>query len=89
MWFKSHLFNRKQYCRVGGFDSDIGSVYFCVPQGSWLGPLLFLTYSNNCSKVAKAYTVSMYADDTSLALQSQDISPITEIINDDLKCLYS
>ena len=34
LWFHSYLFNRKQFCRVGGFDSDIGNIEVDVPQGS-------------------------------------------------------
>ena len=37
----SYLFNGKQYCRAGGFDTDIGSISVGVPQLSCLGPLLF------------------------------------------------
>ena len=89
LWFKSYLFNRKQYCRVEGFDSNIGNIDVGVPQGSCLGPLLFLIYINDLPQVVKASTVSMYADVTSLALKSQDISQLNETINDDLRRLDS
>ena len=69
LWFKSYLFNRKQHCRVGGFDSNIGNIDVSILQGSCLGLLLFLIYINDLPQVVKASTVSMYADDTSLTLQ--------------------
>ena len=54
LWFKSYLFNRKQFCRVGGFDSEIGNIDVGVPQGSCLGPLLFLIDINGLPKVVNA-----------------------------------
>ena len=59
LWFNSYPFNRKQYGRVGGFDSDIGSIDVGVPQGSCSEPLLFLIYTNNLPQVVNASTVSM------------------------------
>ena len=87
LWLNSYLFNRKHYCRVRGFDSDISNIDVGVQQGSCLEPLLLLTYINDLPKVVNASTVSMYADDTSLTFQSQEISQLNETINDDLKQL--
>ena len=87
LWFNSYRFNRKQFCRLRGFDSDIGNIDAGVPQGSCLGALLFLIYINGLPKVVNDYTISMYADDTSLTFQSKDKSQLNQPINDDLKHL--
>ena len=41
-WFKSYLFNRKQFVSIGSTKSELNSIIYEVPQGSVLGPLLFL-----------------------------------------------
>ena len=75
--------------RVGGVDPEIGEVEVGVPQGSCLGPFLFLIYINDLPSAVQCSTASMYADDTSLCLKSKDISQLNEAINDDLEHLDS
>ena len=65
-WFRSYLFNRSQYVSIDGFDSDTIEVRHGVPQGSVLGPLLFLLYINDLHKAIKHSSVYHFADDTSL-----------------------
>ena len=88
-WFRSYLSYRKQFCRVNGVASDIEDIEVGVPQGSCLGPLLFLIYINDLPRAVQGSTVSMYADDTSLCHQSNDISQLNKAINNDLRHLDS
>ena len=59
-----NLNNRKQYCRINGVDSNVNDINVGVPQGSCLGPLLFLVYINDLPCIVKGSIVSMYAVDT-------------------------
>ena len=86
-WFRSYLSNRKQFCRVNGVDSNVAEIEVGVPQGSCLGPLLFLIYINDLPQAVQDSSVTMYADDTSLCHQSYDLTQLNEAINSDLKKL--
>ncbi len=86
-WFKSYLSGRKQFCRVNGIDSDTGDLETGVPQGSCLGPLLFLIYINDLPRAIQDSSASMFADDSSLCYRSSDITQLNEVINNDLKSL--
>ena len=78
-WFQYYLSNRKQFWKVDGADSQIGEVEVGVPQGSCLGPLLFLIYINDLPSAVQG--------STSLCLKSKDISQLNDAINDDLEHL--
>ena len=86
-WFRSCLSNRKQFCRINGVDSNVGEIEVGVPQGSCLGPLLFLIYINDLPQAVQHSSVTMIADDTSLCHQSRDLNHLNEAINSHLKKL--
>ena len=74
---KSYLSNRVQCCSVNGKVSSFEPITCGVPQGSILGPLLFIIYMNDLQNVAKNCEISMYADDTNVSstlTQANDIN---------------
>ena len=83
-WFTSYLDNRKQFCRINGSSSDVKGINCGVPQGSCLGPLLFLIYINDLPFSLQKSHVSMYADDTTISLSSKSIGDLQNDLNLDL-----
>ena len=83
-WFKSYLTNRQQYVHFSGASSDYKTIKCGIPQGSILGPLLFLLYINDLSHVSKILSSFLFADDTNLFLTGVDINTMVDIINTEL-----
>ena len=67
-WFKSYLTNRSQYCFIDGQVSDIVGIECGIPQGSCLGPLLFIIYLNDFEHCLEHSRVNIYADDTKICI---------------------
>ena len=65
-WFKSYLTDRTQKVSINGHLSDSRNIKSGVPQGSGLGPLLFLLYINDMPSASKLFKFHLFADDTSL-----------------------
>ena len=86
-WFKSYLSDRKQFVSVNGYNSDLMPVGCGVPQGSVLGPLLFLIYSNDLHKAIQYCKVHHFADDTNLFHTSKSVKNLNKQINRDKKHL--
>ena len=86
-WLESYLTNRTQVTAVGNIYSSAKSVHIGVPQGSVLGPLLFIIYVNDLPSCIKHCNVSLYADDTVIYFSSSDISVVEDKLNSDLASL--
>lgn len=79
-WFRSYLSGRKQRVRVGDTFSEYASVEFGVPQGSVLGPTLFLTYINDlCNLKVSQTKIIAFADDTALIFHGNDWSEVCDV----------
>jgi hypothetical protein len=75
-WFQSYLDHRKQFCSVNGQRSKTSEVTCGIPQGSCLGPLLFIIYLNDFEKCLKFSQANIYADDTSVTIASDDVEKL-------------
>ena len=87
-WFRSYLSNRTQFVSIQGNDSDHLPINHGVPQGSVLGPLLFLVYINDLHVAIQNSSVYHFADDTNLLNINSSPKRMQKQVNRDLKCLY-
>ena len=87
-WFKSYLTDRKQYVSFNGLSSEQLLNNCGVPQGSVLGPLLFLIYINDLPNISKILNFYLFADDTNIYYESTSLHELERTINRELKKLY-
>ena len=83
-WFGDYLEERKQKVVVQGGSSQWGRVRAGVPQGSVLGPLLFLIYINDIVNIVQS-SIRLFADDTTLFIRVDNATAATNILNTDLQ----
>ena len=68
-WFRSFLQDRKQFVMIDGIKSKVKELRYGVPQGSVLGPILYLLYTSPIGDIIRRHSLNnhLYADDTQLS----------------------
>ena len=84
-WFKSYLSDRVQRTVVNGVESSPQIIKCGVPQGSNLGPLLFMIFINDLPNCLNHCSVSLYADDTCIYYSDKTLNDIECKLNGDLQ----
>ena len=80
-WFASYLRDRKQFVQIGNQKSRLLEMTCGVPQGSTLGPLLFLVYINDIANSSNKLSFWLFADDANIFYTSDDINCIESVMN--------
>ena len=78
-WMKSYLSGRMQCTEVGDTQSELEIIRWGVPQGSVLGPLLFLIYINDIVNSSEIFKFILFADDTSLYYSCKNVQNLESI----------
>lgn len=86
-WFESYLSSRTQICQYGNSMSNPKPVKFGVPQGSVLGPILFILYINDMKKALKHCDINLFADDTVMFIAEKNEEIAIRKMKEDIKLL--
>jgi len=84
LWFKSYLSDRRQFVSINDKTSLLTTVLLGVPQGSILGPLLFLLYINDLPLASELFSL-LFADDTTLLASSDSVESLNNFVNVEFK----
>ena len=84
-WFNTYLTDRSQSVVVNGSTSEPQPILFGVPQGSLIGPLLFIFYINDLLSVVSHCKIQLYADDTLLCISSSSVTDIEFMLSEDIR----
>ena len=87
--FKSYLSGRKQTTEIGGYISQKEINSFGVPQGSVLGPLMFLLFINDVNRASNILNFFIFADDTTLLYAHKNLKKLEATMNNELQKLSS
>ena len=83
-WFKNYLTGRKQFVSLNGISSNLLNSTIGVPQGSILGPILFLIYINDLPYCSTLLAL-LFADDTTLLASGDNIEDLIQYVNSEFK----
>ena len=86
-WFASYLQGRKQSTKVEGVCSDVHDICHGVPQGSILGPLMFLIFINDLGDSVELCGTSLYADDTAIFYMSENVEELQISLQYDMQTI--
>ena len=84
LWFKNYLSDRKQFVSIENVNSSLLDIILGVPQGSILGPLLFLIYINDIQFYSNLDN-SLFADDTTLLKSHENLETLANIVNSEFQ----
>ena len=84
-WINNYLTDRKQYVTFNNTESSVSKIICGVPQGSILGPLLFLIYINDMMNISDKLIPLLYADDTNFFYSGKDIPELINTLNTELR----
>ena len=80
-WFRSYLTNREQYVYVDNCKSDMLKLNYSVPQGSILGPTLFILYINDLPNIDKFTQYIFFADDANIIITGYTFEEVSDKVN--------
>ena len=86
-FFESYLSYRTQFVKLGAHKSSCLPIKFGVPQGSILGPLLFLVFINDLPNASRFF-IKLFADDTFLCAQNSDVELLEKEVNEEINKVY-
>ena len=84
-WFRSYLQDRMEFTSGNGCEFNMRQLKYGVPQGSVLGPLLFILFINDLNLAVQYSSVHQFADDTNLLVVEKSLKQLNKKVNRNLK----